>query len=191
MTRLLDRWCKNSPAIIEMEAADFDDTTTHNHRVFIHQAYKLGICRRNPCRPKNKHRKAARKGVMHKYATHEEVCILMTNSDPYKKFAAAWGLCRGELAALRGDNVLPRVLTVDSHLTRNGIQSGLKYGVDNAIPITPEFHCILSEVPHGKSKHISESRNGIHFSESGFNQAVVWPIFYDAKVSKGFHALHN
>ncbi|TXE22193.1 tyrosine-type recombinase/integrase [Serratia ureilytica] len=196
---LLDRWRRDSPAITDMDAGDFDDITVHNHRVFIRQAYKLamvvGICRRNPCRLKNRHRKAAWKGVTQKYATHEEVRRMVSNPAPYRKFAAyvgaTCGLRRGEIAALRWDNVQEHVLTVDSHLTGNGIEPGLKYGVDNALPIAPEFHRMLAEVPRGKSRYIFESSRGTHFSESGFYRAVVQPVFSEAGVNKGFHSLRH
>lgn len=197
--RLLARWNRASPAITDMDAGDFDDITVHNHRVFIRQAYKLamevGICRRNPCRLKNQHRRAAWKGVTQKYSTHDEVCRMVGNPDPYCRFAAYVGatcaLRSGEVGALRWDNVQDRVLTVDSHLTESGIEPGLKYGVDNALPITPEFHRMLAEVPRGKSRYIFESGRGTHFSKSGFYRAVVQPVFSDAGVMKGFHSLRH
>lgn len=196
---LYQRWRGSKTPIVDITTPDLKPISLHNHRRFIRRAYDcaidLGMCNINPCPIENKSRNAAWKGTTRKYAKYHEVQRLMQSDEPRQRLAvylgAACGLRLGEVAMLSHDNIFDDSIVLDRHLTKSGPYSGIKYGVDNEIPVTPEFHRLLGEVPKGNSRFVFESNRGSHFSIAGFNKSIVMPAFVKANFKKTFHSLRH
>lgn len=193
-------WKGSRLAVKDVRASDIDEKIkVENHKIFMKRAFDLavsvGISNVNPCKIKNTTRKASWKSITKKCASQKEVDRLIALDNPVWRFAvylaAACGLRKGEVAAVTWNNISENSLIIDKRLTPSGIQQGLKYGVDNCLPITPEFHRMLANVPRGKSQYVFESNRGTHFSNAGFYQAIIKPAFAGVGMKKNFHSLRH
>ncbi|ABN42259.1 gp55 [Sodalis phage phiSG1] len=196
---LYQRWRGSKTPIVDITTPDLKPISLHNHRRFIRRAYdcaiNVGMCNINPCTIENKSRNAAWKGTTRKYAKYHEVQRLMQSDEPRQRLAvylgAACGLRLGEVAMLSYDNIFDDSIVLDRHLTKSGDYPGIKYGVDNEIPVTPEFHRLLNDVQKGNSRFVFESSRGSHFSMAGFSKSIVMPAFVKADFKKTFHSLRH
>lgn len=201
--KLRERWRRDSPDIRQVSAPDLFAITTYNHRLFLRRAYALaievGMCTRNPCRVARTVVHYSSGVAPEKFATREQVRALMAfKGDPRLRLAvylgAACGLRISEVAALRFDNIRGDTLVTDSHLTEAGIQPGLKYGRRSVLPVTAEFHRLLSAVPRA-GRYVFEKKGGGHYaSVASFRRGVLKVAFGRVGMTaegKDFHSLRH
>ncbi|WP_235430906.1 tyrosine-type recombinase/integrase [Serratia marcescens] len=200
--RLMHKFNRDSPPIRQVSPPDLADITTHNHRLFLQRAYGLaievGMCIKNPCRIARKALRYNSAVPPEKFATREQVKILMSLGEALQVLAvylgAAFGLRISEVAALRWDNIYSDTLVIDSHLTDAGILPGLKYGTRTVFRVSEEFHRLLEQIPR-RGKYLFEKKGGgCYANVNSFRRGVLKTLLADAGLTaegKSFHALRH